>query len=350
MSEQWKKIIIDGEETNYSVSSDGRIHNDKLDRILNGSYGTNEYHVVQLFLHGKSKNFQVHRLVATAFCDNPNNYTIVDHIDRDKYNNHANNLRWVDNSLNVKNAKRRQNNIQNYFTDEIDDNWHEIFNHSEYLINLSNSMVINKNTHRILKPQNRNNYQRIQLNGKMYSLHHLVWETYNQKKIPQNMQIDHIDGDKSNNYIDNLRLVTPSENMKNAHKNNENLNSIEISAYDLQGNFVKKYNTIQEAADEMGVTHAAIRTASERDGTCAGYYWLKKNQDIDFIMNMWIPEGYVQMKNHPTYCINKNGDVYNKRNKKHTPKHLRADGITEYVIIKSVRINIKDLLKENDLL
>ena len=35
----------------------------------------------------------VHRLVAETFLDNPNNYTDVDHIDKNTYNNAASNLR-----------------------------------------------------------------------------------------------------------------------------------------------------------------------------------------------------------------------------------------------------------------
>lgn len=39
--------------------------------------------------------FYVHRLVAMAFCPNPYNKKIVHHIDGDKHNNVASNLKWV---------------------------------------------------------------------------------------------------------------------------------------------------------------------------------------------------------------------------------------------------------------
>ena len=37
----------------------------------------------------------VHRLVALAFIDNPDNKPTIDHIDRDKNNNCVENLRWA---------------------------------------------------------------------------------------------------------------------------------------------------------------------------------------------------------------------------------------------------------------
>lgn len=47
--------------------------------------------------------FRVHRLVAAAFIPNPENKPCIDHIDGDRANNHADNLRWVT-------VKENQNN------------------------------------------------------------------------------------------------------------------------------------------------------------------------------------------------------------------------------------------------
>ena len=43
----------------------------------------------------KQIKYYVHRLVAEAFIENPNNVSDVDHIDCNKENNHVDNLRWV---------------------------------------------------------------------------------------------------------------------------------------------------------------------------------------------------------------------------------------------------------------
>ena len=46
----------------------------------------------------------VHRLVAEAFIDNPQGYTEIDHVNRDKSDNRAENLRWVTHSENMRNS------------------------------------------------------------------------------------------------------------------------------------------------------------------------------------------------------------------------------------------------------
>ena len=100
-----KKIIIDGKETRYSVTDDGRVFNDETGRELKGTTKTNEYQSIILTIDGESKTLLVHRLVAQAFCENPNpnEYIIVDHINGNKHDNRAENLLWVNNPMNMKN-------------------------------------------------------------------------------------------------------------------------------------------------------------------------------------------------------------------------------------------------------
>lgn len=57
-------------------------------------------------------------------------------------------------------------------------------------------------------------YVTLRQGSKKLYLHRLVWQLLN-GEIPADMQIDHIDGNRSNNSIENLRLVTRTGNMKN---------------------------------------------------------------------------------------------------------------------------------------
>lgn len=132
-----KKIIIDGKETRYSVTDDARIFNDKTGRELKGTYKTNEYHSIQLTIDGKPRTFMFHRLVAEAFCENPNGYTIVDHIDRDKHNDNASNLRWVDaktNSKNVDFSSRKKSKIEYYEGDFTECRWEPTYGIKGYMV------------------------------------------------------------------------------------------------------------------------------------------------------------------------------------------------------------------------
>ena len=53
--------------------------------------------------------------------------------------------------------------------------------------------------------------------AKLISVHRAVYETF-KGPIPPGMQINHIDGNKLNNCIDNLEIVTGSENVQHAWK------------------------------------------------------------------------------------------------------------------------------------
>lgn len=44
----------------------------------------------------KQIKYYTHRLIAETFIENPNNYKEIDHLDRNKFNNSVDNLRWCD--------------------------------------------------------------------------------------------------------------------------------------------------------------------------------------------------------------------------------------------------------------
>lgn len=94
-NEVWKPIK--DYEGLYEVSNYGRIRSlkRKAPHILKQCDNGYGYLMVTLSKNGKQMTIKVHRLVAEAFIPNPENLPTVDHIDRNRKNNFANNLRWT---------------------------------------------------------------------------------------------------------------------------------------------------------------------------------------------------------------------------------------------------------------
>lgn len=104
-----------------------------------------------------------------------------------------------------------------------------------------------------------NGYVYVQLwNNAKYKnirLHRLVAETFivNVNNYPI---INHKDGNKQNNRVDNLEWCTYSENEKHAYMlglaNNDN-QKIKIKQYDMDGNLLNEYSSLLEASKQTGV-------------------------------------------------------------------------------------------------
>ena len=53
---------------------------------------------------------------------------------------------------------------------------------------------------------------------KTRQVHRLIMETWKPHSDSQNLQVNHIDGNKKNNHIDNLEWCTPLENIQHSHR------------------------------------------------------------------------------------------------------------------------------------
>ena len=75
-------------------------------RVMKTYISNSGYYSLRLCKNGVSKLFTMHRLKATAFIPNPNNYPCINHKDGNKLNNDLPNLEWCDYSHNNRHAYR----------------------------------------------------------------------------------------------------------------------------------------------------------------------------------------------------------------------------------------------------
>ena len=106
--------------------------------------------------------------------------------------------------------------------------------------------------------KNSNGYFDVQLDGQKYRVHRIVWALLH-KKDPGDFQVDHVNGNRTDNSPSNLRLCNNGQNQLNAkiHSNNKSgikgvcLTSSQhekpwLSYY--RGKILGRFTTIEEAA------------------------------------------------------------------------------------------------------
>jgi hypothetical protein len=96
-----KSKVVEVKEGNFIVYENGDIYNAKTNNKLKPIDNGVGYDRVGLYAgNNKHKLYYVHRLLAIAFIDNPDNKQFINHIDGNTKNNELSNLEWCTKSEN----------------------------------------------------------------------------------------------------------------------------------------------------------------------------------------------------------------------------------------------------------
>nr|QBK86085.1 MAG: HNH endonuclease [Marseillevirus LCMAC101] len=311
-NEEWKNFpMIHGMSfSKYEASSLGRIRNKKTGYIFSSKPDSAGY-VRSDFVddEGKRKSLGVHIIVARAFIGEPTSDDFTpDHINRDRADNQAFNLRWatrkqqVANSDKSKRGRLGQSVIQYTMDMEEIKRWPTINsaanelgifqngiglacrgklnqtggykwayerqdldgeiwkNHKSMNVQVSNmGRIKTPHYHIAYGSKTRDGYMKYGESDKL--VHIIVAEAFlpNPKK---KLEVNHKDKNGTNNKVENLEWVTRSENIIHSHKNSSpdryNRTSRAVKQYDLKGNFIGEYRSQREASRQTECSGSAI--------------------------------------------------------------------------------------------
>ena len=252
---------------NYYIYDNGDALNISTNKILKGSIGENGYKYYRLSKDNNKTMFYAHRLVAEHFLENPNLLPIVNHKDGNKLNNQLSNLEWVSYSENTKHA--HDNNLikqvskREYYKEDLEnEQWKKIYDYN-YSIS-TYGRVRNDNTLLLLKPSLACGYYKVRLSKdgivKDMIIHNLVYCVFHDMlNIPDGYVIDHINACKTDNRLENLRLITLSENVKAAlYDTKTNSSCKKVEQLTLTDKHIAYFNSVAEAARKLKLDSSTI--------------------------------------------------------------------------------------------
>jgi hypothetical protein len=109
---------------NYLIFNNGKVFSRKTDKFLKTGINSHGYEFITLRNENVRCSISISRLVADYFVINDKNKEFVDHIDKNKLNNHYTNLRWTTRKENNLNKNKRKDNKSGFIGVSLDKKYH----------------------------------------------------------------------------------------------------------------------------------------------------------------------------------------------------------------------------------
>ncbi len=299
VEERIKEQFIEGEIwkvvpgfSKYEASSLGRIRNIKkkllIKPIINGAGYCNS-----AISDDNNKTFGVafHRIIALTFIDNPENKKTVNHENKIRNDNRVENLSWATMSEQQKHVWminppiiKQKPKIKN-LSDIEGEEWKDIPEYPSYFISnfgrikysFKKKNTITRITGGDLTADGYKNFTLVNENGKKcFRVHRLVAETFILNPLNKPF-VNHEDGIKINNHVDNLSWTTPKENSQHAHDTGLNTGKKEIYQLNEQNEIIQLWNSLTAAANHLKIDKCIISNClRKRNKTAGGFFWIYK--------------------------------------------------------------------------
>ena len=268
--------------TNYIIYADGRCFSNRSNKFLTPQMSV-KYPTYTLIIDGKKKKLKIHRLVAETFLENLDNKPIVNHKDGDTHNYNLSNLEWVTYKENI--AHARATGLLSPVVQEAilyknniipDEKWAPVPNYPNYKAS-NKGRILNVHTQRLLRtPLDNLGYPHVNLwkqgRGKTHQVHKVVFNSFFPQIVTEGKVVNHIDGDKTNNQLENLECVTYQEN--NLHAEyivKTHRSSKAVVMMDKEYNIEQIFPSIAEASRKTGIQN--ISRAIQKKYFTGGHYW-----------------------------------------------------------------------------
>ena len=98
---------------------------------------------------------------------------------------------------------------------------------------------------------------------KHYQKHRFIYECFNGKINDAKLVVDHFNNIKTDNRLENLQLITQSENMKKENRKGKNLPPIRVRAININTGESFDYDSIKKCSKELNVENSSIRKILE---------------------------------------------------------------------------------------